>query len=177
MKRTSNPFQGLKVDLRGEKLTETQKDFLGNLVVVNKLSARYVGEYYNLSNSTICKYSNNILDGVSNNKTNGRPSKWDQESTSKITDILSGEKRIQINSEEYTKLLVDEAQQTSNRSGTKTVIANRDIKRFEDRNKVITDNNPEFTTEARDKACSNFRNCFATACAYQDQANSVAIGL
>ena len=130
-----------------------------------------------MHNSTIGKFKNNILDGVSNNKGNGRPSKWDSESTSNITLQLGGEKRIQMNSEEYSKLMLEEAQNTSDRSGTKTVVSNRDIKRFEGRNEVITDKNPEFTTDARDKACSNYRNCFATACAYQNQQNITPMGL
>jgi hypothetical protein len=82
-----------------------------------------------------------------------------------------------MNSEGYSKLMQEEAQNTSDRSGTKTIVSNRDIKRFEGRNEVITDKNPEFTTDARDKACSNYRNCFATACAYQNQQDITPIGL
>ena len=110
MLRFSNPFDGRKVDLSKKLLSTEAKSFLGNLVVKEGKTTREVAEFYNLGKSRIARYSQNICNSILNQSTSGRPSKWDSLSTKTICDQLDGEKRIQINSENYLEMMKAEAE-------------------------------------------------------------------
>ena len=183
MNDPKNIFYGRKVNLKGRKLSTLEKEFLGGLVFIHKLTSHTVANFYNIPYQNVGRYSLRLKKNIPL-KINGRPSKLDAQSTLVITEALGGEKRIQMNSEDYDELLLKEFSKTQERSpgsgsnkvkaGAKVKPLNRrDVKRFEAKNKILTDNNPEETTDAREKGCSSIRNCFATACAYGDQSAHV----
>jgi len=177
MKDKSNLFSGKRVNLKGRQLNPIEKDFLGSLVSSGKYLIDQVSQFYNCPYSNVGRYALKVKKNVPM-KIWGRPSKIDAESTSVITEALGGEKRIQMNSEDYEELLLTEFSNTQERSPGSSSnkikpLNRRDVKRFEAKNKILTDNNPEETTDAREKGCSSIRNCFATACAYGDQSARV----
>ena len=183
MKNSLNPFNGKRVNLKGRKLNTIEKEFLGGLVASGKYRIEKVSQFYNCPYSNVGRYAFKVKKDVQM-KNGGRPSKLDAQSTLVIIEALGGEKRIQMNSEDYDELLLKEFSKTQERSpgsgsnkvkaGAKVKPLNRrDVKRFEAKNKILTDNNPEETTDAREKGCSSIRNCFATACAYGDQSAHV----
>ena len=173
MRAKSNPFQGRRENLSEKILNDDEKLFIGSLVGKDGETTRSVGEFYQIGKSTVGRYSKYHKDKVPPKKS-GRPPKLDKISTSAVCEMLGGEKRIQMNGAEYSKLLLDEVKNTADRAKTPLVPMNRrNIRYFEEKNKIITDKNPEETTDARHRACSNYRKCFSTACAYKDQAERV----
>jgi len=173
MRAKNNIFEGRQKDLSQKQLKNEEKMFIGSLVGKDGETTRSIGEFYNIGKSTVSRYSS-CYNGQFTPKKNGRPPKLDEISTSKIRQVLGGEKRIQMNDSEYRKLLDDEVINTADRAKSPAVpMSRQSIQYFEAKNKIQTDENPEETTEARERACSNYRKCFATACAYCDQEKRV----
>jgi hypothetical protein len=179
MKSQSNIFGGRRVNLSNHKLTADQKTFIAKLVNVHGYIIQEVADFYTLGKSTVGRYSQtHIASGTF--KDVGRPGKWDEISKEVMRERLSGEKRIQMNSDEYEKMLKEEAANSAERSSKENTpnqqrkrklkpVNSRDMLRLEDKMVILTDKNPEFTTDAREKGCSSIRNAFSSACAFMLQ--------
>ena len=173
MRSRSNPFHGRREDLSQKELTADEKLFIGSLAGKDGETCRNVAEFYNIGKSTVGKYSS-YCNSEGCPKKVGRPAKLDEISTDVICEALKGEKRIQMNDTEYEKLLHDEVVNTAERFKKPILpLSRQNLYYFERKNSIITDKSPEETTEARDRACSNFRKCFTTACAFKDQEERV----
>ena len=179
MKSQSNIFGGRKVNLSNHKLTADQKTFIAELVNVHRYIITDVAKFYTLGKSTVGSYSQ-IHRASGTFKDGGRPGKWDEISQEVIRENLSGEKRIQMNSDEYEEMLKEEARKSAERSGKENKpnqhrkrklnpVNRRDMLRLEDKMVILTDENPEFTTDAREKGCSSIRNAFSSNCAFMNQ--------
>jgi hypothetical protein len=179
MKSQCNIFGGRKVNLSNHKLTADQKTFIAELVNVHGYIIKDVADFYTLGKSSVHNYSTRLR-ASGTFKDGGRPGKWDEISKEVIRESLSGEKRIQMNSEEYEEMLKAEAANSAERSGKENKqnqqrnrklkpVNRRDMLRLEEKMVIETDKNPEFTTDAREKGCSSIRNAFSSACAFMLQ--------
>ena len=169
------------IDLKGKRLSENEKHYLGQLVNSGDFTCRDVAKRFNLGPSTIHKYAVACRKGskIILHDGYGRVPYLDPISEKSVIDELCGEKRIQLNNDEFKEKFYSEGIKTAKRRnrGRFTVKApsRRTLKRFESRNKVKT-KSAEETPDAREYSCSNYRNCVSAVIAFMVAARRVRKG-
>ena len=172
--RLENPFQRPDPCLKGKILTKEEKLFMLQLVNVDGYTVSDVARRYGLSRQLVQKWKARNDAGLDLYSA-GRPRRLDSTSDDNLIDLLSGEKSIQVTQKQFIESVRKEAEATAlrrNLSPCQALMPSKPtIWRWEKKNQVITDNNPEETTSARKFACADIRNAVSVLAAFRSTSN------
>jgi predicted transcriptional regulator len=152
-------------NLKGKDLTKNEKIWIAHLVNEKGRSRTELAKKLHLSRQCISKYATYVRKGVQLYNIGGAPRVIDSPGRAVITSTLSGEKAIQLNTEQAEELYKDQLTATAERRNrapsqqktpcTKTLKTLRtSLGHF--------DYACEETSDARAVACANIRNAVST---------------
>jgi hypothetical protein len=102
-------------DLRGQKLTLFEKFWLGSRIVFDVSTAANLSNRFILGERCMRKYAKAFLNGTILHECDGRPNTFDCISAQVL--ISKTDKKLKLETPEFTKLLNEEAQATAQRHG------------------------------------------------------------